>query len=456
MSLPRAVLQLVEAFQPAPQVVATRPTLCYTTPIPEQGDFFDGGTMSQTNFPATILRLALSTRTARSTSAVRQMRRGWRDLRRNRFLNIFAIAMALAIVAGYLVYEFEAAGDNSSYSSYWDGVWWAVVTMTTVGYGDKFPVTIPGRVVGMFLMVGGVAALSVMTANVASALVSESLREARGLEPIHWRGHVLLCGWNQQAEEMVQNLIREMGERMPQLVLVNQLPEENVNNILYKLRDIEVRYVRGSHTDEAVLQRANVSQASAAVVLADATGGDTEADEATLLAVLAIKQLNSSLRVTAEVLDGRNGVHLRRANADEVIVSGEYNPFLLAASVASPGLPQAARLLLGTLAGTQIRRMDVPTNLIGHTFGELAAQLRKDSGALVVGLITDIKGLTLDEMIGSDTSFIDEFIRRKFTEAGMDKRVWDAGGISVALNPPDQQQVGPNDVAVVLGRRGEA
>src|SRR5262249_35513251 len=150
----------------------------------------------------------------------------------------------------------------------------------------------------------------------------------------------------------------------------------------------------------------------------------TEADENTVLGLLALKQLNQALRVTAEVMDATNAVHLRRANADEVVVSGEYNPFLLAASVASPGLSQAARLLLGAVPGAEIRRMEIPSQLVGRTFGEVASQLRQRQGALVLGLITEQKGITLDEMLGSDMSFIDDFIRRKFAEAGMDKRVW--------------------------------
>jgi voltage-gated potassium channel len=58
-----------------------------------------------------------------------------------------------------------------------DALWWAVVTVTTVGYGDVAPVTGEGRVIGMVLMCVGVAVISIFTANVASFLVGEDKNE---------------------------------------------------------------------------------------------------------------------------------------------------------------------------------------------------------------------------------------------------------------------------------------
>ena len=53
----------------------------------------------------------------------------------------------------------------------WDGVWWAVVTITTVGYGDKYPKTVAGRMIGIVVMLVGIGFLSVLTATIASHFV---------------------------------------------------------------------------------------------------------------------------------------------------------------------------------------------------------------------------------------------------------------------------------------------
>ena len=53
----------------------------------------------------------------------------------------------------------------------WDGIWWAVVTVTTVGYGDKTPTTVEGKIIAMVVMLFGIGFLSVLTATVASRFV---------------------------------------------------------------------------------------------------------------------------------------------------------------------------------------------------------------------------------------------------------------------------------------------
>ena len=55
----------------------------------------------------------------------------------------------------------------------WDGIWWAVVTVTTVGYGDLYPKTVQGRLIGMVLMFVGIGFLSLLTAAVASRFVKQ-------------------------------------------------------------------------------------------------------------------------------------------------------------------------------------------------------------------------------------------------------------------------------------------
>ena len=61
--------------------------------------------------------------------------------------------------------------DTRDFESFWDGVWWAVVTVTTVGYGDIYPHTVAGRIIAIAVMLLGVGFLAVLTATVASHFV---------------------------------------------------------------------------------------------------------------------------------------------------------------------------------------------------------------------------------------------------------------------------------------------
>lgn len=78
----------------------------------------------------------------------------------------------VAFVAALAALEAERGAPGASIGSFGDAMWWATTTMTTVGYGDTFPVTTTGRYVGVGLMVGGIALLGTVTATFASWLVN--------------------------------------------------------------------------------------------------------------------------------------------------------------------------------------------------------------------------------------------------------------------------------------------
>jgi voltage-gated potassium channel len=67
----------------------------------------------------------------------------------------------------------EDVGVNGRYESFFDALWWAATTITTVGYGDIVPVTAVGRMVGVFCMTLGIAMFGLVTARLAALLVSD-------------------------------------------------------------------------------------------------------------------------------------------------------------------------------------------------------------------------------------------------------------------------------------------
>jgi voltage-gated potassium channel len=74
---------------------------------------------------------------------------------------------------------FEANAKGSNIHNFGDALWWAIVTVTTVGYGDKYPVTAGGRGVATVLMFVGIGLIGVLTATVASYFVEQSADEDR-------------------------------------------------------------------------------------------------------------------------------------------------------------------------------------------------------------------------------------------------------------------------------------
>ncbi len=90
---------------------------------------------------------------------------------------------AIAVVVFGIV---ERLVDPKTFHSVWLGMWWAVETVTTVGYGDIVPDQTIGKVIGCFLMLGGLSLISVVTAAITSGFVAraEALRRAAGDDPV--------------------------------------------------------------------------------------------------------------------------------------------------------------------------------------------------------------------------------------------------------------------------------
>jgi voltage-gated potassium channel len=116
------------------------------------------------------LRLARLLRLARFVVIVARALQAERRLTSGDSLRVAAILTVTAIVVAGAAESAVSAGE---FPDLWDGVWWAVVTVTTVGYGDLYPKTVQGRLIGMVLMFVGIGFLSLLTAAVASRFVKQ-------------------------------------------------------------------------------------------------------------------------------------------------------------------------------------------------------------------------------------------------------------------------------------------
>jgi voltage-gated potassium channel len=112
-----------------------------------------------------LLRLAALATRALSSMRVLTSRQGFRY--------VALATVLLVLVAGFAI----SVADREKFGSPWIGMWWAVTTVTTVGYGDYFPVTVPGRIIASILMVTGIGFLSLLTAAIASSFVSHDAVE---------------------------------------------------------------------------------------------------------------------------------------------------------------------------------------------------------------------------------------------------------------------------------------
>ena len=94
-------------------------------------------------------------------------------LKHHSLFRVLIAAAATLFLGAWLVLLFEENAKGSNIHDYADALWWAIVTVTTVGYGDRFPATGGGRTVAVILMLVGIGLIGVLTATVASVFIKE-------------------------------------------------------------------------------------------------------------------------------------------------------------------------------------------------------------------------------------------------------------------------------------------
>ena len=121
-----------------------------------------------------VLRLVRAFRLlklARYNAAMGRFRRAFRSIREELILT-GTVTGCVVFFAAVMVYHFEHQAQPEAFASIFHALWWAVVTLTTVGYGDVYPVTAGGRVFTGFLLIAGLGLIAVPSGLIASALTA--------------------------------------------------------------------------------------------------------------------------------------------------------------------------------------------------------------------------------------------------------------------------------------------
>jgi len=279
--------------------------------------------------------------------------------------------------------------------------------------------------------------------------VAKRIREDKGLEILKITDHILICGWNDLVDNIIDSL-QNMNENIKlNIVLINNQNDEVISTLRNSHRRVNFKFVKGDFTREAILDKANVKKAKTVIILpADYLGNSTgHPDEKTIFATLTIKTSAPNCRVIAYIVDRENLTHIKRANADEIILSDDFSSFMVASSVVEPGVSRTVESLMSLKTKSIFKQLNIPEIYFGKTFDSLSNYYKK-MGQILISVYSEDEKIGIGEILSSDTSALDHFIERKLKDAG--HSLSEENKMNVIVNPKGKYIIKENEKAIVI------
>jgi voltage-gated potassium channel len=273
------------------------------------------------------------------------------------------IALGAISAFGFLIHLIEP--DN--FPTVFDGIWWAIITTSTVGYGDYVPLTTTGRVMAILLILLGAGFLTTYFITLATSTVTNQNAYLEGRAEFTGKDHTIIVGWNERSREIIDQLSSLESKHF--ITLIDNTLQENPFKSHY------IHFIRGEAFRDDVLMKAGVKSASIAVVTADQNKNEIDADMNSVMTLLAMKGINPSLYCVAEILTSDHIANAERAGADEVIQTNKQTSYIIMDSILSKGMSATILELLNHLKGNNLKVIPAADEWINQTFNELSRAL---------------------------------------------------------------------------------
>lgn len=243
------------------------------------------------------------------------------------YRNLIFSILGLFIFYGaiiFLLHSIESDVPGAQMVSLQDALWYVVATITTVGYGDVYPVTYTGRIVGFVTMLSSLGVYGFIIGQIANFMSTLKEQRAMGFNGTDFKNHVVMIGWNDFGHSVMSHLIAA-GKRVA--VITKERSSIDIIHEFYKSDQVFTLYT--DHNNFEMLEKANIKDASIVFVNLN---DDTEK----LVYVINLKKNFSKLNYVVTLDNGSLKSTFQNAGVTYTICKNEISAKLMASYIYEP------------------------------------------------------------------------------------------------------------------------
>ena len=309
-----------------------------------------------------LMRVFRILKIGRYSNSIGTMLRVFRRKRNDLLISFFVIALLLILFAN-IMYTVETEAQPGIFTNAFQAMWWGIVTITGVGYGDIYPITTAGKLLGGAIAILGIVTVAIPIGILGSAYVEDSASKRKGrIKTIRTSDHVIVCGYNRITGDVISDLMEE--GTIPRVVLVTTKPNPEISGVVY---------VHADWSDMHVLERLSIDKVRSCIIMAERSetpGHEVDpglADMRTLFTLYKIKTTYPDVHTVVEINDpSRLEMIESGVRADEVILKESIDGNLVASCLKVSGISRLIYELINlegkVLHETSVRSLGLGEN----------------------------------------------------------------------------------------------
>ncbi len=291
------------------------------------------------------------------------------------FLTLAMFASIVIFVSSVLIYVMEANNPASPVNTLFEAIYWSIVTISTVGYGDITPVTGEGRVVAMIVITAGIAVLAFTTSLVVSAFTEklDEIKEVKTIDDVSkLKSYYLICGYESVAKEVARKLLlhsRKIIVLDEDLTRINQAKRDGL---------IAFNYNPGSVDNYAKLSINLKEEVKAVLCL-------REDDVENVYTALTVRSIDQDVFILSLLMNDANRKKLKFAGINNIVYPQELVGLITKELVGQPAAFEVIHELRSEYANVKIDEIAVTSRIVDSfsTVGELG---NKNFRVIVLGI----------------------------------------------------------------------